>query len=95
VRQSPEHLSWAALSAAVTIGARCVHCGSPDDLVAHHKLPRRYGGLDQLANLEPVCRACHPRVEQEAVAHAKQIWERPEWPRSARSRRRPRLIRPY
>ncbi|MDP9188084.1 MAG: HNH endonuclease [Actinomycetota bacterium] len=96
MRQSQEHLPWATLSANVTGGATCTYCDSRDDLVAHHKVPRRYGGLDLLSNLEPVCRSCHPGVEQEAVARAKLVWERPEWPESPRRvRRRPRLIRPY
>ena len=95
MRQSPEHLSWPVLSAMVTADATCVSCGAWDDLVAHHKMPRRYGGLDVLENLEPVCRRCHPRVEQEAIAQAKLAWERPEWPESPRPKRpRPRLIRP-
>ena len=80
----------------ITADAVCVACGSRGDLVAHHKMPRRYGGLDVLENLEPVCRRCHPRVEQEAIAHAKLEWERPDWPESRRrTRSRPRLIRPY
>ena len=96
MRQSNGHLSWALLSALVTRGAECAHCGSRDDLVAHHKLPRRYGGLDLLENLEPVCRSCHPVVEREAVERAKLIWERPEWPdRPRRPRQRPVLRRPY
>jgi 5-methylcytosine-specific restriction endonuclease McrA len=96
MRQSPEHLPWPVLSAMVTAGAACVACGSRDDLVAHHRMPRRYGGLDVLENLEPVCRSCHPRVEQEAIAQAKLEWERPDWPESPRRRqRRPRLMRPY
>ena len=79
----------------VTVDAECVACGSREDLVAHHRMPRRYGGLDVLENLEPVCRSCHPRVEQEAIAHAKLTWERPDWPASRRPRRPPpRLIRP-
>lgn len=91
MKQSPHHLPWPVLSAEVTTNASCVHCGAREDLVAHHKIPRRFGGLDELSNLEPVCRSCHPRVEQEAVAQAKQVWERPEWPESARRRgRRPR-----
>jgi len=79
----------------VTTGASCVRCGADEDLVAHHKLPRRYGGRDLLENLEPVCRSCHPRVEQEAIAHAKLVWESPvpEGAREPRSRRR--LPRPY
>ena len=94
MKQDPAHLPWHVLSAMVTSGAACVACGSRDDLVAHHKLPRRYGGLDVPENLEPVCRSCHPRVEQEAIAQAKLVWERPDWQRPPR-RRRPRLIPPY
>ena len=96
MRQSPTHLSWQLLSAMVTSGASCVACSSEEHLVAHHKMPRRYGGLDVLENLEPVCRRCHPRVEQEAIAAAKLAWERPDWPASSRPKRSPpRLIRPY
>jgi 5-methylcytosine-specific restriction endonuclease McrA len=96
MKQDPKHLSWPVLSAMVTSGAACVACGSREDLVAHHRMPRRYGGLDVLENLEPVCRCCHPRVEQEALAEAKLAWERPEWPaRPRRPRARPRLIPPY
>jgi 5-methylcytosine-specific restriction endonuclease McrA len=94
MKQDPAHLPWHVLSAMVTSGAACVACGSREDLVAHHKMPRRYGGLDVPENLEPVCRSCHPRVEQEAIAEAKLAWERPDWQRPPR-RRRPRLIRPY
>ena len=94
--QSCDHLSWARLSALVTGGAVCAYCGSREDLVAHHKLPRRYGGLDLLENLEPVCRSCHPAVEREAVERAKLVWERPEWPdRPRRPRQQPGLRRPY
>jgi 5-methylcytosine-specific restriction endonuclease McrA len=94
MKQDPRHLSWSTLSATVTSGASCVACGSREDLVAHHKMPRRYGGLDVLENLEPVCRSCHPKVEQEAIARAKLEWERPEWPETARPRRpRPGLPR--
>jgi 5-methylcytosine-specific restriction endonuclease McrA len=94
--QSSDHLSWTRLSALVTGGAVCAYCGSREDLVAHHKLPRRYGGLDLLENLEPVCRSCHPAVEREAVERAKRVWERPEWPdRPRRPRQRPVLRRPY
>jgi 5-methylcytosine-specific restriction endonuclease McrA len=96
VRQANSHLSWAVLSDLVTRGAVCTYCGSRDALVAHHKIPRRYGGLDVLENLEPVCRRCHPAVEQEAIKRAKLVWERPEWPdRPRRPRQRPTLRRPY
>jgi 5-methylcytosine-specific restriction endonuclease McrA len=96
MRQSQTHLPWHVLSAMVTSGATCVACGSREDLVAHHRMPRRFGGLDVLENLEPVCRRCHPKVEQEAVAEAKLAWERPDWPVSPRPKRPPpRLIPPY
>jgi len=77
------------------VGAQCRYCGSRDDLVAHHKVPRRLGGLDVLENLEPVCRSCHPRVERRAAAEAKLSWESPvpEGPREVRNGRR--LTRPY
>jgi hypothetical protein len=79
----------------VTMGAKCVHCGSDDDLVAHHKLPRRFGGPDDYANLEPVCRSCHPRIERDAAAEAELVWESPV-PEGRRTPRRPRrLPRPY
>jgi 5-methylcytosine-specific restriction endonuclease McrA len=93
VKQDPKHLSWPVLSAMVTAGAACVACGSREDLVAHHRMPRRYGGLDVFENLEPVCRSCHPKVEQEAMAQARLVWERPEWPESPRRRKAPRLPR--
>ncbi|HEY7266185.1 MAG TPA: HNH endonuclease signature motif containing protein [Solirubrobacterales bacterium] len=96
MRQSNGNLSWATLSALITSGATCTNCGGREDLVAHHKIPRRYGGLDVLENLEPVCRSCHPAVEQEAIERAKLVWERPEWPdRPRRPRQRPVLRRPY
>ena len=81
----------------VTAGARCAYCGSRDDLVAHHKLPRKLGGPDSCENLEPVCRSCHPRIEQDARAEGELVWERPdaEWQDRPRRRRRPRLPRPY
>jgi 5-methylcytosine-specific restriction endonuclease McrA len=96
MRQSNGPFSWAVLSALVTRGAVCTYCGSREDLVAHHKIPRRYGGLDVLENLEPVCRSCHPAVERQAVEAAKLVWERPEWPdRPRRPRQPPVLRRPY
>lgn len=55
---------WRTLSAMVCHpGARCVRCGSPDNLNTHHKIPRAFGGQDVLSNLEPVCDSCHPRAE--------------------------------
>lgn len=77
-----------------TMGARCVRCGTEDDLVAHHRMPRRYGGADLLENLVPVCRICHPTVEREDVEVAKREWVSPTLDRTPAPSRR-RLRRPY
>jgi 5-methylcytosine-specific restriction endonuclease McrA len=97
IRRSRAQLPWRVLSAIVTGGAKCEYCGSRDDLVAHHKVPRRLGGLDLLSNLEPVCRRCHPRIEQAAFAQAEPDWQSPIPPKGAprRTEQAPRLIRPY
>lgn len=39
--------------------ARCVACGTPDDLSVHHRTPRSEGGDNSLANLELLCWPCH------------------------------------
>ena len=85
---------WAAAADHVLALARCVHCGSDEDLVAHHKLPRRFGGPDHFENLEPVCRSCHPRVEQQAAAEAELVWESPVL-EGGRAPSRRRVPRPY
>lgn len=88
--------SWRRLSAIVTSGAKCARCGSREDLVAHHKHPRRLGGADELENLEALCRRCHPTVEQADAAEAELVWERPEREGTGRPRARaPRIKRPY
>lgn len=55
--------NWMVTSSIVTSRGLCVYCGSQRNLVAHHKVPREYGGSDALSNLERVCRRCHPAVE--------------------------------
>lgn len=67
---SPEP-QWQILSANVVRNAKCVVCGGSVDLVAHHKLPRIFGGKDHRDNLEPVCRKCHPRREADAKFRAR------------------------
>ena len=48
----------------------CKYCGSTRKIIAHHKIPVRYGGKDVLENLETVCNVCHPRVEK---SHAENL----------------------
>jgi 5-methylcytosine-specific restriction endonuclease McrA len=79
------------MSAIVTWDASCVRCGSKTDLVAHHKLPRRFGGTNLISNLQPVCRSCHPSVEAEAVIRARvarleRPWFLRRWATSASAR---------
>jgi hypothetical protein len=60
---------WPLLSMIVRLRGRCDECGgtfAPSQLDAHHRLPRRYGGTNALANLRALCSVCHPKVEREA-----------------------------
>jgi 5-methylcytosine-specific restriction endonuclease McrA len=48
----------------------CQKCGSKDELVAHHLIPYRLGGSDDLENLITLCRKCHGREEPGARKRA-------------------------
>lgn len=52
---------WATIKAEVheRDGFRCVACGSPDRLEAHHEEPVSDGGLPELENLTTLCFQCH------------------------------------
>lgn len=41
----------------------CRNCGAYPVNIAHHILPRRWGGSDYRENLMTVCRRCHMRIE--------------------------------
>jgi 5-methylcytosine-specific restriction endonuclease McrA len=82
---------WRLLSALVTLDARCTWCGTRDDLVAHHRTPRAYGGSDTLDNLEPVCRRCHTWAE--AMARARVMVRARREIKAAAPLRRPRRPR--
>ncbi len=44
-------------------GGRCVQCGTNTQLLdAHHIIPRREGGTDELDNLITLCRTCHAKL---------------------------------
>ncbi len=55
--------AWRKAASAVTDGASCTRCGRRDHLMAHHVIPRAYGGSDVPKNLRPFCSQCHPKVE--------------------------------
>lgn len=43
---------------------RCVNCGgwfSKSQIEIDHRVPKRYGGTDELYNLQPMCRPCNRR----------------------------------
>lgn len=40
-------------------GHECNICGSHENLQVHHKLKKTMGGLDEIENLEVLCRDCH------------------------------------
>lgn len=44
-------------------GWRCELCGNPATEVHHRKYPKPWGTFDVPANLQPVCRECHCRLE--------------------------------
>jgi 5-methylcytosine-specific restriction endonuclease McrA len=49
--------SWKEL--CLYYGNRCVCCGQRATLTKDHVIPRSRGGPDNLANLQPLCRACN------------------------------------
>jgi 5-methylcytosine-specific restriction endonuclease McrA len=42
-------------------GTKCAACGTDDNLVWDHIIPRLQGGWDTKANLQPLCCACNTR----------------------------------
>jgi hypothetical protein len=42
-------------------GHRCVRCGTTTDICIDHIIPRSKGGLDDLNNLQALCRSCNSR----------------------------------
>ena len=43
----------------------CEICGNPNATDPHHRKRKSQGGLDTLANLLDLCRACHSRTHHE------------------------------
>jgi len=43
----------------------CQDCGKGESLDVHHKIPRRYGGLDIPENLVTLCSKCHMITERQ------------------------------
>jgi 5-methylcytosine-specific restriction endonuclease McrA len=44
-------------------GHTCRACGATSGLSAHHRIPARYGGSDELDNLVTLCSRCHARAD--------------------------------
>lgn len=50
---------------------QCVWCGGPDDSI-DHKIPKRFGGTDDLENLQTLCFPCHAlKSEVDLVKYSK------------------------
>lgn len=62
--------AWRRLSAACIErdGRACVYCGGVANLVAHHLIPRKQGGVDRLSNLATLCGECHAIIEADLRA---------------------------
>lgn len=46
---------------------RCALCGAPATEVHHVRYPKPWGTFDVPANLQPICHACHCRIEGKAA----------------------------
>ncbi|MFV8829534.1 HNH endonuclease [Alkalihalobacterium sp. APHAB7] len=51
-------------------GWACVVCDSDKGLHVHHKIPRKYGGVNHKHNLVTLCSSCHPAIETADIRHA-------------------------
>ncbi|KAA9022285.1 HNH endonuclease [Niallia endozanthoxylica] len=48
----------------------CVICGSDKGLHVHHKIPRKFGGVNHMHNLATLCDSCHPVIETADIKKA-------------------------
>jgi 5-methylcytosine-specific restriction protein A len=46
------------------VGRVCQQCGSTDRVSAHHKIPRKQNGPDEISNLQALCHGCHNRAHR-------------------------------
>lgn len=44
-------------------GWKCVICKNDTNLHVHHRIPRKYGGINHIDNLVTLCSSCHGAVE--------------------------------
>ncbi|MDQ0253372.1 hypothetical protein J2S74_000744 [Evansella vedderi] len=51
-------------------GWACVICGADKGLHVHHKIPRKFGGVNHKDNLVTLCHSCHPAIETADIKHA-------------------------
>lgn len=49
---------------------KCAICNSENNLHVHHKIPRRFGGINHIDNLVTLCASCHGAVETADVTKA-------------------------
>lgn len=53
-------------------GFKCVVCDEETNLHVHHKIPRKYGGVNHPDNLVLLCSSCHGAIETADFEHAYQ-----------------------
>jgi len=66
INTNPEYLAWQEIRAEVLERDeyKCSKCGrSLSSLDVHHIKARRHGGMDNVENLETVCRDCHAKTQ--------------------------------
>ena len=57
-------------------GWRCTECGKAGRLEVHHLVALRDGGNNDLANLAPVCIACHKAIHRRPTVPEQDAWGR-------------------
>lgn len=72
--QKPPNEVWAVLKAQVTRrdGHKCRRCGTKEGVLeVHHKIPAKWGGSNELSNLELLCEPCRKKRDKLLRYHAK------------------------
>lgn len=64
-------MSYIAKVKKLSADVVCAHCGTTNDLHAHHIEYRSNGGTDDLSNQIVLCESCHIKVHQFTYDYSK------------------------
>lgn len=57
-------------------GRKCLKCGTTERIEKDHVVPLAIGGKNDIKNLQPLCRKCNPKKNDEAIDYRPAI---PDW----------------